>query len=259
MRYTRYENIVDNTQSTFYNIKRTIFFIIGSKNMKEHFEDLGSYLSLKDRAYQNIKFHIIIGTLKPGTRLLEEELSKAMNISRAPIREAFNRLEKEGFVTIVPRKGAAVAKITAQAIEDIFEIRESLESLAVKKSIGKISIEKLEKVVESFKNFINKPSNAENCIQYLTLDKKFHDLLSQNCGNKKLIELLANLQEQIHWLRNVSLKRITFAGSVKEHLAIIEALKKNDIKLVIKALLLHLERAKRSSLEEINSWSNISK
>jgi DNA-binding GntR family transcriptional regulator len=225
--------------------------------MKEYFEDLGSYLSLKDRVYQNIKFQIIIGTLKPGTRLREEELSKAMSISRAPIREAFNRLEKEGFVSIFPRKGAAVSKITAQSIKDIFEIRESLESLAVKKSIGKISIEKLEKVGDGFKKFINKPTNAENCIHYLALDKKFHDLLS--CGNKKLIELLANLQEQIHWLRNISLKRITFAGSVREHLAIIEALKSNNEKLIIKALLQHLERAKESSLMEINSRSTSSK
>jgi len=222
--------------------------------MKEYFEDLGSYLSLKDRVYQNIKFQIMRGTLKPGTRLPEEELSKIMNISRAPIREAFNRLEKEGFVTIIPRKGAAVSNITAQMIEDIFEIRETLESLAVKKSLGEISIEKLEKIGDGFKKFINKPTNSENCIQYLALDKKFHDLLSQNCGNKKLIELLINL----HWLRNISLKRITFAGSVKEHLVIIEALKKNDKKLIIKALLKHLERAKESSLIEVNSWNNIS-
>ena len=219
--------------------------------MKECFENLGNYLSLKDRVYQNIKFQIIIGVLKPGTRLPEEELSKAMNISRAPIREAFNRLEKEGFVTVIPRKGAAVSKVTAQAIEDLFEIRETLESLAVKKSKGKISIEELEEVGNGFKKFINKPTNTENCIQYLSLDKKFHDLLSQNCGNKKLIDLLANLQEQIHWLRNISLKRITFAGSVGEHLAIIEALQKKDEKLILKALLQHLERAKRSSLEAI--------
>jgi DNA-binding GntR family transcriptional regulator len=227
--------------------------------MKEYFEDLGNYLSLKDRVYQNIKFQIIRGTLKPGTRLPEEELSKAMNISRAPIREAFNRLEEEGFVTIIPRKGAAVSNITTQMTEDIFEIRETLESLAVKKSIGKIFIEELEKVGESFNKFIDKPTNTENCIQYLALDKKFHDLLSQNCGNKKLIELLANLQEQIHWLRNISLKRITFAGSIREHLAIIEALKNNDEKLITKALLQHLERAKESSLMEINSWSSPSK
>ena len=226
--------------------------------MKEYFEDLGDYLSLKDRVYQNIKYQIIIGSLKPGVRLPEEELSKAMNISRAPIREAFNRLEKEGFVTIIPRKGAAVSKITAQAIEDIFEIRESLEYLAVKKSIGKIPIEELEKIGDGFKKFIDKPANAENCLQYLALDKKFHDLLNHNCGNKKLIELLANLQEQIHWLRNISLKRVTFSGSVQEHLAIIGALKKNDGELINKALLQHLERAKRSSLEEINFQSSTS-
>ncbi|HBY56494.1 MAG TPA: hypothetical protein DEG96_01295 [Candidatus Atribacteria bacterium] len=228
------------------------------KILKEYFEDLGNNLSLKDRAYQNIKLQIIRGNLKPGTRLLEEELSKAMNISRAPIREALNRLEKEGFVTIIPRKGATVSHITAQMIEDIFEIRETLESLAVKKSFGKISIEGLEKLGESFKKFIDKPANTENCIQYLALDKKFHDLLSQNCGNKKLIELLANLQEQIHWLRNISLKRISLAGSVKEHLAIIEALKKKDEELIIEVLLQHLERAKESSLVEINSWSTTS-
>src|SRR4030042_1173844 len=157
--------------------------------MKEYFEDLGNYLSLKDRAYQNIKFQIIRGNLRPGTRLLEEELAKAMSISRAPIREAF----------------------------------------------------------------INRSENAENRIQYLALDKKFHDLLSQNCSNKKLIVLLDNLQEQIHWLRNISLKRITFADSAKEHLAIMEALKKNDKELINKVLLQHLERAKKSSLEEINS------
>jgi len=143
-------------------------------------------------------------------------------------------------------------------IEDIFEIRETLESLAVKKAIGRISIEELEKVGEDFKKFINKPADTENRINYLALDKEFHDLLSQNCGNEKLIEILANLQEQIHWLRNISLKRTSFSGSVKEHLAIIEALKRNDEELIIKNLLLHLERAKRSSLEEINSWSDTS-
>jgi len=227
--------------------------------MKEYFEDLGNYLSLKDRAYQNIKFQIIRGNLKPGTRLLEEELAKAMSISRAPIREAFNKLEKEGFVTTIPRKGAAVSNVTTEIIEDIFEIRETLETLAVKKSLGKIFIDELEKVGDDFKEFINKSENAENRIQYLVLDKKFHDFLSQNCGNKKLIELLANLQEQIHWLRNISLKRTTFSGSVREHLAIIEALKRNDEKLITKTLLQHLERAKESSLTEVNSWSATSK
>jgi len=227
--------------------------------MKKYFENLGNSLSLKDRAYQNIKLQIIRGNLKPGRHLFEEELSKAMNISRAPIREALNRLEKEGFVTIIPRKGAAVSHITAQEVEDIFEIRETLESLAVKKSLGKISLEKLEELGNNFKKFINKPPDEKNRIQYLALDKKFHDLLNQNCGNKKLIELLANLQEVIHWFRSFSLERTTFSGSIKEHLAIIEALKKNDEWLIIERLVQHLQRAKNSLLVEINSWNNTPK
>lgn len=226
--------------------------------IKEYFEDLGHYLSLKDRVFQNIKFQIMNGNLKPGIRLFEEELAKTMNISRAPIREAFNRLEKEGFVTIIPRKGATVSEITTQAIEDIFEIRENLESLAIKNSIGKISMENLEKIGNHFKKFINKPTNAENRMQYLALDKEYHNLLTENCGNKKLIEILSNLQEQIHWIRNISLKRITFSDSIKEHLSIIESLKKNDGDLVIKSLLKHLERAKESSISEVNSWNNAS-
>ena len=226
--------------------------------MKNYFEDLGNYLSLKDRVYQNIKFQIINNNLKPGIRLLEEEIAKAMNISRAPIREAFNRLEKEGFVKIIPRKGTAVSNITTQIIEDIFEIRENLESLAIKNSLGKISMENLEKIGNNFKKFINKPTNGENRMQYLSLDKEFHNLLIKNCGNEKLVEILSNLQEQIHWIRNISLKRIAFSGSIEEHLSIIESLKKNDADLVIKSLLIHLERAKESSISEINSWDNVS-
>lgn len=110
-------------------------------------------------------------------------------------------MEKEGFVTIIPRKEAAISHINAQEVEDIFEIRETLESLAVKKSVGKISLEKVEELGDNFKKFIDKPVNRENRIQYLTLDKKFHDLLNKNCCNQKLIELLANIQEQIHRLR----------------------------------------------------------
>jgi DNA-binding GntR family transcriptional regulator len=100
--------------------------------MKKYFEDLGNNLSLKDRTYQNTKLQIIRGNLKSGRHLFEEELSKAMNISRAPIREALNRLEKEGFVTIIPRKGAVVAHITAQEVKNIFEIREILDPWRLK-------------------------------------------------------------------------------------------------------------------------------
>jgi len=101
-------------------------------------------LSLKDKAYRVIKFGITIGNLKPGLFLAEGKLSKSMNISRGPIREVLNRLEKEGFVSIIPRRGTMVSNITAQEVKDISKIRELLEPFAAKESLSRISRPKLE-------------------------------------------------------------------------------------------------------------------
>ena len=82
--------------------------------------DIGKIPSLKRLVYDNLKERIISGELKPGTRLREEDLSVEMNISRAPIREAFNMLERDGFTVIVPRKGAVVAEATEEEMRKLY-------------------------------------------------------------------------------------------------------------------------------------------
>jgi len=200
--------------------------------MKNYFEKLGHNSSLKERAYQNIKKQIIRGNIKPETRLLEEGIAKAMNISRAPIREAFNKLEKEGFVEIIPRKGTIVSKITSKEVEDIFEIRENLELLAIKKSLKSLPLEHLNQLVQKFEQFNFKTTEKSNRLQYLSLDKEFHDLLTKRCDNQMLIRLLSSIQEKVHWLRSFSLDRNSFNQSIEEHLAIVSAIQKKNEKLV---------------------------
>lgn len=223
--------------------------------MEKYFENLGDSLSLKDRAYQDIKLQIVRGKLKPGERLLEEKLSKGMNISRAPIREAFNRLEKEGFVIIIPRKGAMVSNITKKEIENIFEIREVIEPLAAKKSFSKISITELNKMGKKFKEFMDKPVDSKNRIQYSELDKKFHIFVVKNCDNEKIIELLSNFEEHMRWFRAFYPHKSSFNWSIKEHLGIIDSIKNNDEKLFIKRLIRHLRSSKQRLLREIDYWS----
>ncbi len=223
--------------------------------MEKYFENLGDSLSLKDKAYENIKLQIVRGNLKPGERLLEEKLSKVMNISRAPIREAFNRLEKEGFVTIIPRKGAIVSNITTKEIENIFEIREVIEPLAAKKSFSKSSITELNKMGKKFKEFMDKPVDSENRIQYSELDEKFHISIVKNCDNEKIIELLFNFEEHVRWFRAFYPSESSFNWSIKEHLGIIDAIKNNDEKLFIKRLIQHLKSSKQRLLSEIDYWS----
>lgn len=219
--------------------------------MKEYFHTLEYPSSIKVIAYENIKKQIILGNIKPGSWIREQGLADAMEISRAPIREAFNQLEREGFIEILPRKGARVISISEKEVEDIFEIRETLESLAIQKSLKNISLENLKQIAIKFEKFKLKPANKTIRLEYLSLDKEFHDLLIQNCNNKMLIKLLATIQEKVHWLRGVSLDSYSFSQSIEEHIAIIDAIQKDNEKLVLINLVRHLERAKESTINEI--------
>lgn len=210
-------------------------------------------LSLKDKAYQVIKLEIIGGNLKPGLFLVEEKLSESMHISRGPIREALNRLEKEGFVTIIPRRGTMVSNITAQEVKDISKIRELLEPFAAKESLFRISRSKLKEIKKDFIKLISKPENKENRSIFFLLDKDFHKLLNEECRNKKLIEILDNFEDHTNWFINLFMKNYSFKESIKDHLYIIEAIEKNEKDLVATTLIRHLERVKNSILSEITS------
>ena len=210
-------------------------------------------LSLKDKAYQVIKFGITRGNLKPGLFLAEEKLSKSMNISRGPIREALNRLEKEGFVTIIPRRGTMVSNMTAQEVKDIFKIRGLLEPFAAKESLSRISRPKLKEIKKEFITLMAKPENKENRIRFFVIDGRFHKLLNEKCRNKKLIDILDNFEDHMNWFINLFIKNYSFKESIKDHLSIIEAIEKNEEDLVATTLIRHLERVKNYILSEITS------
>ena len=208
-------------------------------------------MSLKDKAYHNLKFEITIGNLKPGSFLTEEKLSKKMNMSRGPIREALNKLEEEGFVSIIPRRGTMVSNITAQEVKDISKIREILEPWTVKENLSKISIPTLKKIKQEFVILLSKPENQENNQRSFALDEKFHKLLYEKCSNKKLIGILNDFEDHMNWFINLFLKNYSFKQSIKEHLAIIEAIERNKGDLVEVNLLKHLERVKNNILSEL--------
>ena len=217
--------------------------------MNVNFKDLGNDNSLKIQVYKNIKSMIINGHLKPKERLLEESLSKAMNVSRAPIREALNRLEKEGFVKIFPRRGAVVSDISIHDVEEIFEIREALEVLAITQSMPGISIKELENIICEMKKIENNSNEEQGKNDFLSLDKAFHKLIRKNCHNRRVKQILENLQEHMKWLRSIAYENISINQSIREHILIFEAIKRSDKELVKERLSNHLIRAKKSLLD----------
>ena len=116
--------------------------------MKDDFNaKVNEYLPLRDVVFQNLRQAILKGELEPGERLMEIHLAKRLGVSRTPIREAIRKLELEGLVDMVPRRGAVVASITRMDMRDLLEVRRTLEMLAVEVACERISQGELEKLI----------------------------------------------------------------------------------------------------------------
>ena len=100
--------------------------------------NMSEYLPLRDVVFNTLRQAILRGELKPGERLMEIKLANKLGVSRTPIREAIRKLELEGLVLMVPRKGAEVADISEKSLRDVLEVRKALEELAVKLTCDKI-------------------------------------------------------------------------------------------------------------------------
>ena len=108
--------------------------------------EMNEYLPLRDVVFQTLRQAILKGELKPGERLMEIQLAERLGVSRTPIREAIRKLELEGLVLMIPRKGAEVAKISENNLRDVLEVRRTLEELAVDLACQRMTEEELERI-----------------------------------------------------------------------------------------------------------------
>lgn len=213
--------------------------------------EIGNIPSLKKLVYDNLKGRIISGELKPGTRLREEDLSVEMNISRAPIREAFNMLERDGFTVIVPRKGAIVAEATEKERDYIWEMRGILEPYAAVKSIPLITDAEIKRVEKDLRRL---EKNPEDLQLYMESDLELHEMLFKKLKNHFLRNTLENMRAhslRMRWAveNNYPDKRTDIeTESTKEHLQILEALKSKDENLVYETVYEHIQKSKERIL-----------
>ena len=112
-------------------------------------ENENEYLPLRDVVFNTLRQSILTGELKPGERLMEIHLADKLGVSRTPIREAIRKLELEGLVTMIPRRGAEVAQITEKSLRDVLEVRRALDALAVELACERITPSQLEQLREA--------------------------------------------------------------------------------------------------------------
>ena len=108
--------------------------------------NLDEYKPLRDVVFENLRGAIVEGRLKPGERLMEVQLAEQLGVSRTPVREAIRKLELEGLVVMLPRKGAYVANMSLKDLIDVLEIRASLEGLAASLAAERITDEDIKKL-----------------------------------------------------------------------------------------------------------------
>lgn len=191
--------------------------------MEANFQlQMDEYLPLRDVVFITLRQAILRGELKQGERLMEIQLANKLGVSRTPIREAIRKLELEGLVTMIPRKGAEVAEITEKSLRDVLEVREALEVLAVQLACDRISEEEIVQLKETAMDFETIMSSSD-ITEVAEADVKFHDVVYNATDNQRLIQLLNNLREQMYRYRVEYLKQDVVRKIVaEEHQDLIE-------------------------------------
>lgn len=202
--------------------------------------DQQEYTPLRDVVFNTLRQAIIKGDLKPGERLLEIQLADKLGVSRTPVREAIRKLELEGLVTMVPRRGTTVLGITKKHLKDVLEIRSALEELALELACRRVTPEQYEELVR-LEALLEAKQDSDNAFELSDIDEKFHEQIYQATNNPRLIQLLANLREQMYRYRLEYMKaKDKRPRLIQEHQQIIKALKNNDSKAGRKAIYDHI-------------------
>ncbi|QNB48031.1 FCD domain-containing protein [Thermanaerosceptrum fracticalcis] len=213
---------------------------------------LDNFRPLGEMVYESLRDAIINQVLKPGERLMETELAEEMGVSRTPVREAIRKLEQEGYVVMIPRKGAYVAGLSIKDIHEVFEIRGALESLAAGLAAERATQEEIE---EMERNIVLEASHFESndLIKTIEVDTKFHELIFKASKNDRLLGMISNLREQVQRFRTTTLAvsgRLKFA--LEEHRRIVEAIAARDVQLAQQMAKDHIESAENALLEVIS-------
>ncbi len=202
---------------------------------------MNEYLPLRDVVFQTLRQAILRGELKPGERLMEIHLAQRLGVSRTPVREAIRKLELEGLVLMIPRKGAVVAEITVSDLEDVLEVRMALEELAVKHACRSVTQEQLSEIRRYAEEF-RKALSGDDIAACAQADMKFHEAIYAATGNSRLVQILNNLREQMYRYRMEYLKdRRSHKNLIEEHDEILRALESRDAELAIRMTTKHIE------------------
>lgn len=220
--------------------------------------NMNEYLPLRDVVFNTLRRAILTGNIRPGERLMEVQLSQMLGVSRTPIREAIRKLELEGLVETLPRRGAQVAKISEKSLKDVLEVRRALDVLIAELACIRISEEQLidlQNAQTQFEMAVKQASDKDiDTAEIAKADVEFHNIIMEATGNERLISLVNNLAEQMYRYRFVYLKDQNIHEKlILEHKDIYEAIRNRDVERAKNAAAIHIDNQEKEIIEHIRS------
>lgn len=155
--------------------------------------------SLRERVYEELRERIIEAEYPAGTRLVEREIAEELRVSRVPVREAMQRLESEGFLSVRPRRGSVVTEFGREDAEHLFDVRENLEGLAARLAARHASPEEL-RALEELLARARRAAESGRLREAVSLNADFHRAVVELSGNPLLVELMAPLDSRLRRL-----------------------------------------------------------
>ena len=211
--------------------------------------NMNEYLPLRDVVFNTLRQAILHGELKPGERLMEIHLAEKLGVSRTPIREAIRKLELEGLVIMIPRRGAEVASITEKGLRDVLEVRRELDAFACELACERINTAGLEMLRLACEEFAQ-ATRSKDAAQIAKADVKVHNIIVHATGNERLTEIVNSLSEQMYRYRFEYIKDTTnYDELVEEHRLIYESILKKDKVTAAKVARTHIDNQEKSILK----------
>ena len=214
-------------------------------------QEMDEYLPLRDVVFKTLRQGILTGELKPGERLMEIHLANKLGVSRTPIREAIRKLELEGLVTMIPRRGAEVAQITEKSMKDVLEVRKVLDNLSVELACERITEEEKEQLKHACMDF-EEAVQTGDFAKIAKTDVAFHDIIVAATRNIRLSQMVNNLAEQMYRYRFEYIKDSSqHARLVQEQEEICQGIIEGNKEKSLAAIEAHIDNQEIAVLKQI--------
>ena len=212
---------------------------------------------MSEIVYEKLREEILNNELKPGEKLIEMDISKRLDVSRTPVREALKQLEQEGLVTNYPRKGSTVSQISIEEAIEVYEVREYLEALAIRQlclNIRRKDIRVLEEIINNMDISVSKNDNEKLYSLHSQWTKTIIELITNNYLKNQMISIYQHLER----LRSVSLVRWEHSKEAfEETKQIFLALEEGDEDKSEECARVHVRNAKKRFISNVRDTTDV--